>query len=73
MSDVRGCERRAEIAEVLVGCCEGAEAVAWDWVVGIGVGSAGGVRGPAGEAMLKPQSTRRAAGSEGCQYAIRAC
>jgi hypothetical protein len=49
--EVRGWERRAVIALVLVGC-----AVDWEgsWVLDWGreAGSAGGVRGPAGEAML---------------------
>lgn len=44
---------------VLVGCCEGAEAVGWDCVFGRDGGSAGGVRGPAGEAMVGEESTSR--------------
>ena len=53
MRDVSGCERRAEIAVVLVRFCEEAEAVGCDCVFNNEAGSAGGVRGPAGEAISK--------------------
>jgi hypothetical protein len=46
------------IAVVLVGCCEDTGAVVRDWVFGCDAGSAGGVRGPAGEAMVRRQSAR---------------
>lgn len=49
--EVRGWERRAVIELVEVGCWDGWETSSvLDW--GREAGSAGGVRGPAGEAML---------------------
>jgi hypothetical protein len=41
-----------------VGCCEGTGAVVRDCVFGCDAGSAGGVRGPAGEAMVRWPSVR---------------
>lgn len=58
MREVSGCERRALIAVVDVGCgvdCDGPE-VGCVLDCGMDAGSAGGVRGPAGEAILVGQS-----------------